>query len=56
MVDESVVTVTDLEKKHPGKPAYQGFYSLTKRTYQNNGEVVAEGFALDKEAFRSLES
>ena len=56
MVDKIEVTVTDLEKKHPGKPAYKGFYSLTKRTYQDNGEIVAEGFALDKEGFKSLES
>jgi hypothetical protein len=34
MVDEMVVTVTDLEKKHPGKPAYKGFYSITKHTIE----------------------
>ena len=54
MVDKIEVTVTDLAKKHPGKPAYKGFYSLTKRTYQDNGEIVAEGFALDKEALKVL--
>jgi len=42
MVDIVDVNVTDLAKKHPGKPAYQGFYSLTKHTYQDDGEVVNE--------------
>ena len=54
MIGKIEVTVTDLEKKHPGKPAYQGFYSLTKGTYQDNGEIVSEGFALDKEALEIL--
>jgi hypothetical protein len=49
MVDKIVVTVTDLAKKHPDKPAYQGFYSLAKYIYQDDGEMVTESFALDKE-------
>ncbi len=54
MVDETVVTVTDLEKKYPGKPAYQGFYSLAKHIYQDDGEMVTESFALDKETLEIL--
>ena len=49
MTDEAVVTVTDLAKKHPGKPAYQGFYSLAKHIYQDDGVMVSDGFAIDKE-------
>jgi hypothetical protein len=49
MVDEIVVTVTDLAKKHPGKPAYKGFYSLAKHIYQDDGVKVSDGFAIDKE-------
>ncbi|CAN5864953.1 hypothetical protein BH23THE1_BH23THE1_13470 [soil metagenome] len=33
MVDGIVATITNLVKKHPGKPAYKGFYTLTKQTY-----------------------
>lgn len=28
MVDEIEVTVTDREKKHPGKSGYEGMYSI----------------------------
>jgi hypothetical protein len=54
MVDEIVATVTDLDKKHPGKPAYKGFYSLSKHVYQDDGQVSTESFALDKEALEIL--
>lgn len=40
MVDMIKVTATDLEKKHPDKPAYKGFYSLTKYIYQDDGEKL----------------
>lgn len=49
MVDGIVVTVTDLEKKHLGKPAYKGFYSIAKHIYQDDGEMVCDGFDIDKE-------
>lgn len=42
MVGEVVVTVIDLHKKRPGKPAYQGFYSLAKHTYPDDGNKVTE--------------
>ena len=54
MVDKVEIAVTDLSKKHPGKPAYKGFYSLTKRIYQDDGEIVTEGFGLDKENLEIL--
>lgn len=49
MVDEIEVTVTDLEKKHPGKSGYKGMYSIAKHIYQDDGEILSDGFALDKE-------
>lgn len=44
----------DLYKKHKDKELYKGFYSVGKRVYQDNGEVVNEGFALDKETLEIL--
>jgi len=55
LVDKVEIAVTDLSKKHPGKPAYKGFYSLTKRIYQDDGEIVTEGFGLDKRKPRNIE-
>ena len=49
MVDEVVISVTDLEKKHPGKSGYEGMYSFVKHIYQDDGEIVTDGFALDKD-------
>ena len=49
MVDKVEVTVTDLEKKHPGKSGYEGMYSIAKHIYQDDGEIVSDGFAIDKE-------
>lgn len=40
MVDEAVVTVTDLEKKHPDKLAYKGLYSIAKHIYPDDGEKL----------------
>ncbi len=40
MVDEEEVYVRDLYKKHNGKELYKGFYTVGKRTYQDDGEVV----------------
>jgi len=45
-----------LAKKHPGKPAYKGFYSLEKHTYQDDGEIVTESFALYKDALELIEN
>ena len=49
MVDKIEVTGTDLEKKHPGKSGYQGMYSIAKHIYQDDGEKLSDGFAIDKE-------
>ena len=54
MVDEAVVTVTDLEKKHPDKLAYKGLYSIAKHIYQDDGEIAQDGFAIDKENLEIL--
>lgn len=54
MVDSIEVDVTNLSKKHPGKPAYTDFYSLATHTYQDDGEIVTESFALDKESLEVL--
>jgi hypothetical protein len=54
MVDKIEVTVTDLEKKHPDKSGYEGMYSVAKHIYQDDGEKVSDGFALDKEALEVL--
>jgi hypothetical protein len=32
----------------------RGFYSIGKKIYQDYGEIVNEGFALDKEAWEVL--
>jgi hypothetical protein len=49
-----MVTVTDLAKKHPGKPAYKGLYSFVKHVYQDDGKIVTENFALDRESLEIL--
>ena len=49
MVDKIEVTVIDLEKKHPDKSGYQGLYSIAKHIYQDDGEILSDGFAIDKE-------
>jgi hypothetical protein len=54
MVDIEEVHVKDLYKKHHGKELYKGFYSIGKKIYQDDGETVNEGFALDKEALKVL--
>jgi len=54
MVDIEEAYVRDLYKKHKGKELYKGFYSIGKKIYQDDGEVVNEGFALDKEALEVL--
>ncbi|WP_415309450.1 hypothetical protein [Candidatus Nitrosocosmicus sp. FF01] len=54
MVDIEEAYVRDLYKKHKGKELYKGFYSIGKKIYQDDGEVVNEGFVLDKEALEVL--
>ena len=54
MADKIEVTVTDLEKKHPGKSGYEGMYSVAKHIYQDDGEIVHDGFAIDKENIEIL--
>ena len=54
MVNIEEVYVRDLYKKHKGKQFYKGFYSIGKKIYQDDGEIVNEGFALDKEALEVL--
>jgi len=49
MVDNIEVTVTDLFKKHSGKSGYEGMYSIAKHIYQDDEEIVHDGFAIDKE-------
>jgi hypothetical protein len=49
-----MVTVTDLAKKHPGKPAYKGLYSFVKHVYQDDGKIVTESFVLDKEVLEII--
>lgn len=54
MVDIKEVYVRDLYKKYKGKELYKGLYSIGKKVYQDDGEIVNEGFALDKEALEIL--
>ena len=54
MTDIEEVYIRDLFKKHNGKELYKGFYSIGKKIYQDDGEVVNEGFALDKECLKIL--
>lgn len=54
MVDIEEVYVRDLYKKHNGKGIFKGFYSIGKKIHQDDGEVVNEGFALDREALEVL--
>lgn len=54
MADIEEVYVRDLYKKHDGKEIYKGFYSIGKKIYQDDGEVINEGFGLDKEDLEVL--
>lgn len=49
MVDKIEVTVIDVEKKHPDKSGYRGLYSIAKHIYQDDGEILSDGFSIDKE-------
>lgn len=48
------VYVRDLYKKHNGKDIYKGFFTIGKKVYQEDGEVVNESIALDREALEIL--
>ena len=54
MADTIEVTVTDLKKKHPGKSGYENMYSVAKHIYQDDGEIVSDGFAIDEENLEIL--
>jgi hypothetical protein len=54
MVDKVVVTVTDLDKKHPGKSGYEGMYSVAKHVYMDDGNIDTTGLAIDKENLKIL--
>ena len=54
MTDIEEVYVRDLFKKHKGKELYKGLYSIGKKIYQDDGEIVNGGFVLDKEALEVL--
>ncbi len=54
MADIEEVYVRDLYKSIGLKNPIGGFYSLDKKIYQDDGEVVNEGFGLDREALEIL--
>jgi hypothetical protein len=54
MVGIEEVFVTDLYKKHNGKEYYKDFYTVGKRTYQDDGDIISNSIALDKEALEIL--
>ena len=56
MVDKVLVTVTDLDKKHPGKSGYEGMYSVAKHVYMDSGNIDTTGFAIDKENLKILKA
>ena len=42
MVEIEEVLVTDLYEKYKGKELYKGFYTVGKRIYQDDGEIVTK--------------
>ena len=54
MVDRVEVTVTDLEKKHNGKPGHENIFSVAKHVYRDDGKVDTIGFAIDKQNLEIL--
>ncbi len=52
MVDVEEVYVRDLYKKHNREEIFEGFYSVGKKIYHDNGEVVNEGFGLYREELK----
>ena len=56
MVDLEEVYVRDLFKKHNGKELYKGFYTVGKKIYQDDGEIINESIALDRETLEILKA
>ena len=56
MVDKVEVTVTDLQKKHKGKPGYENMYSVAKHVYMDDGKIDTIGFAIDKKNLKILKA
>ncbi len=54
MADKVEITLTDLEKKHPNKPAYEVYSSLANHVYQDDGEIATKSIALNREALEIL--
>lgn len=54
MVDKEEVFVTDLYKKHKGKELFKGFYTVGKRIYRDDGQIVSKSIALDRETLEIL--
>jgi hypothetical protein len=54
MIDVEEVFVTDLYKKHTDKVIFKNFYTVGKHIYQDDGEIVTESIALDKEGLEVL--
>lgn len=54
MVDREEVFVTDLFKKHNGKELCKGFYTVGKRIYRDDDEIVSKSVVLDKESLEVL--
>jgi len=54
MVEKEEVFVTDLYKKHNGKEIFKGFYTVGKRIYRDDGKIVFQSIALDREALEIL--
>jgi hypothetical protein len=54
LVDELKVTVTNLAKKHSGKSGNEEMFSIAKHIYQDDGEILNNGFAIDKENHKIL--
>ena len=49
MADNVKITVSDLFKKNDGKSGYANMYSIAKHIYQDDGVIIRDGFAIDKE-------
>ena len=49
MVDIEEVYVKDLYKKHEGKEYYKVFYTVHKKIYKDEADVINESIALNEE-------
>lgn len=48
------VFIHDPYEKHNGKEIFKGFYTIEKEIYLDDGQVIDEGFGLDKQASQGL--